>query len=90
MRKLFAITKTIAKWRHYLLGRQFIIKIDHRSLKYLMDHVIQTLEQHQYLSKLLGFNCAIVYKLDGDNIVADALSRIEGEQDTKNLVLVAS
>ena len=47
MRELFAITEAIAKWRHYLLGRECIINTDHRSHKHLMDQVIQTPKQHQ-------------------------------------------
>ena len=82
--ELFAIIEAVAKWRHYLLGRQFIIKTNHRSLKHLMDHVIQTPKQHHYLSKLLGFNYTIVYKPGRDNVVADALSRVVGEQFSDN------
>ena len=74
VRELFAISKVVVKWRHYLLGSQFIINTDHRSLKHLMDHVIQTPEQHYYLSKLLGFNYTIVFKPGKENSVADALS----------------
>ena len=84
VRELFAIIEAVAKWRHYLLGRQFIIKTDHRNLKHLMDQVIQTPEQHHYLSKLLGFNYTIVYKPGRDNVVADALSRVVGEQFSDN------
>ena len=50
VQELYAITKVVAKWRHYLLTSQFVIKTDHRSLKHLMDQVIQTPEQHHYLS----------------------------------------
>ena len=77
VRELFAITKIVAKWRHNLLGRTFTIRIDHRSLKRFTDQVIQTLEQHQYLTKLLGFNYTIVYKPSRKNNVANALSIIE-------------
>ena len=81
VRELFAITAAVAKWRHYLLGITFVIKTDHRSLKHLMDQVIQTPEQHQYLSKLLGFNYTIVYKPEKEIIDVDALSRIEEDRE---------
>jgi len=29
-------------WKHYLEYDQFIIKIDHESLKYLLEHKIHT------------------------------------------------
>jgi len=44
MRELSVITATIKKWRQYLLGHQFIILADHRSLKELLTQVIQTPE----------------------------------------------
>ena len=40
-----------------------------------MSQVIQTPEQHYYLSKLLGFDYTIQYKVGSSNAVADALSR---------------
>lgn len=50
--------------------------MDHKSLKQLISQVIQPLEQHVYLSKLLGYDLQIQYKIGKTNIVADALSRI--------------
>jgi len=41
-----------------------------------MSHVIQTLEQQIYLSKLLGYDYTIQYKSSVSNVVADALSRV--------------
>lgn len=41
------------KWRHYLLGRHFLIETDQKSLKELMGQVVQTPNQHYHLSKLL-------------------------------------
>jgi len=40
-----------------------------------MTQVIQTPEQHYYLSKLLGYDYSIQYKSGASNVVADALSR---------------
>ena len=80
VRELFAIMESVAKWRHYLLGREFTIRTDHRSLKHLMEQIVQTPKQHHYLSKLLGFNYIIAYKPGKENSVADALSRIKEGQ----------
>lgn len=55
VRELYAITQAVMKWRHYLLGRPFIIQTDHRSLRELVRQVIQTPEQQFYLAKLMGF-----------------------------------
>ena len=67
VKELFAITTAVAKWRHYLLGRTFVIRTDHRSLKHLMDQVIQTPEQHQYLSKLLNTTAYALFRIEEDN-----------------------
>ncbi|GKF87745.1 ty3-gypsy retrotransposon protein, partial [Tanacetum coccineum] len=45
VREMHAITVAVAKWRHYLLGRQFLIVTDHKSLKDLLTQTIQTPEQ---------------------------------------------
>ena len=42
VRKLYAITQAVAKWRHYLLGKLFLIKTDQQSLKELMSQTVQT------------------------------------------------
>ena len=74
-RELHAIVAAIRRWRQYLLGRPFTILTDHKSIRELMTQVIQTPEQHYYLSKLLRYDYSIQYKPGASNVVADALSR---------------
>lgn len=76
IRELYAITESIMKFRQYLLGREFIIRTDHRSLKELLTQVIQTPEQQRFLRKLMGFHFIVEYKPGKDNIAADSLSRV--------------
>ena len=45
VRELHAITTIVPKWRQYLLGHKFTILTDHKSLRELMNQVIQTSEQ---------------------------------------------
>jgi hypothetical protein len=75
VRELYAISEAIAKFRHYLIGHQFVIRTDQKSLKALNDQAIQTPEQQLWLHKFLGYNFTIEYKPGKDNVAADALSR---------------
>ncbi|KAJ1700964.1 hypothetical protein LUZ63_000743 [Rhynchospora breviuscula] len=76
VRELFAVQSAVAKWRQYLLGNNFIIRTDHRSLQNMLKQTIQTPEQQQFLSKLVGYSYSIEYKSGPSNDVADALSRV--------------
>lgn len=75
-RELFAITEALGKFRQYLLGHQFIIRTDQKSLRSLLDQSLQTPEQQAWLHKFMGYGFKIEYKPEKDNVAADALSRI--------------
>lgn len=77
--ELMAVIMVVQKWRYYLLGHKFVIKIDHEALKHLMEQKLTTLLQHKWLSKLLGYDYYVVYKKGKDNLAADALSRCTEE-----------
>ncbi|KAL4569364.1 hypothetical protein LXL04_025000 [Taraxacum kok-saghyz] len=77
IRKLYAITEAIKKWRQYLVGQKFRVFTDHHSLKHLLTQTIQTPEQQKWLTKLMRYTFELHYKPGKQNKVADALSRIE-------------
>jgi hypothetical protein len=56
-----------------------VVKTDHYNLKYLLDERLATIPQHQWVSKLMGFDFAVEYKSGARNTVADALSRCSEE-----------
>ncbi|KAL0462689.1 UNVERIFIED_CONTAM: Retrovirus-related Pol polyprotein from transposon.6 [Sesamum latifolium] len=61
-KELLAVVTAIVKWRPYLIGRYFFIKIDHQSLKYLMEQRVSTPSQQRWISKLMGYDYTICYK----------------------------
>lgn len=79
-KELLAVIFAVQKWRHYLLTQHFIIRTDQRSLKYLLEQRLNTLIQQQWLPKLLEFDYEIQYKKGKENLVADALSRVQGSE----------
>ncbi|RVW17875.1 Transposon Ty3-I Gag-Pol polyprotein [Vitis vinifera] len=84
-KEMFAIVQAIRTWRPYLLGRKFYIQTDQHSLKYLLEKRIVTPEQQKWVSKLLGYDYEITYKLGRENFVADALSRLIGSPSLNTL-----
>ena len=75
---MVAIVEAIRTWRPYLLGQKFYIQTDQRSLKYLLEQQITTLEQQEWVAKLLGYDYEIKYRPGRENSVADALSQKQG------------
>lgn len=63
-----------------MLTNHFVIKTDQRSFKYLLEQRLNTPIQKKWLPKLLEFDYEIQYKQGQDNVVADALSRVEGAE----------
>jgi hypothetical protein len=79
-RELVRLVYTVCHWCPYLWGRSFLIKTDQYSLKFLLDHGLSTIPQHQWASELLGFDFHVEFKPGATNVVADALSRRDTEE----------
>ena len=45
-KELFALVRSVEKWKHYLMGKETIIHIDHQALQYL--HSQTKLQQSRY------------------------------------------
>lgn len=78
-RELLAVYLAIRHFRHHLEGRQFHVLTDHKPLTYALNsrsdrHSPRQAHQLDYISQ---FTSIIRHVHGMDNVVADALSRIE-------------
>ena len=73
--ELAIVVMALKLWRHYLVGRQFELKSDHRSLEYIFTQ--KDLDAHQrHWSKLFSdYDFKISFFKGKENKVVDALSR---------------
>jgi hypothetical protein len=82
-RELIRLVLVVCHWRPYLWGHPFLIRTDHFSLKFLLDQKLSTIPQHQWASKFLGFNFRVEYKHGSTNVIADALSRRDTDEEAQ-------
>ena len=62
-------------WRHYLIGRKFLLMSDNISLKYLFDQQNLNAIQSIWLSFLREYEFEIKHIKGKENKVVDSLSR---------------
>jgi hypothetical protein len=72
---LFAIVQVVKKWKHYLLGKETIIHMDHQPLQYLQSQSkMQQVRHYKWLGFLQQFHLLIKYKKGAMNKLANMLS----------------
>lgn len=76
-KELLAIVWATSYFRPYLYGKRFIIRTDHKPLKWLFSLKHQNSKLLRWRLKLEEYEYDIEYKKGKNNNVADALSRIE-------------
>lgn len=75
--ELLAIIHCLKIWKCYLMGVDFIIYTDHASLKYIQTQKVLSPRVTRWLDLLSQFSFKIEYRPGKENVVADALSRLE-------------
>ena len=83
-KELLAMVTFTKFFKHYLLGKEFVLRTDHGSLRWL--HNFQDLEGQlaRWVEQLARFNYKIVHRPGKQHVNADALSRLPAfVQDTE-------
>jgi hypothetical protein len=82
--ELATIVHALKMWRHYLLGKKFVLMTDHSGLRHLFDQPKLNVRQARWMALLSEFDFEIKHIRGKTNRVVDALSR-----STKLIHLVA-
>ncbi|RDY07914.1 hypothetical protein CR513_07914, partial [Mucuna pruriens] len=70
-----AQAQSLQTWQHYLMLKEFVIHIDHKSLKHLKRKRNLNKRHAKWLEFIKQFSYVIKYKKGKENVVVDALSR---------------
>ena len=72
--ELAAIVHALKMWRHYLLGRRFVLMTDHGGLRYLFDQPKLNVRQARWMALFSEFDFEIKHIKGKENRVVGALS----------------
>ncbi|WMV17938.1 hypothetical protein MTR67_011323, partial [Solanum verrucosum] len=72
-KELYALVRALATWQHYLWPREFVVKTDHESLKYLKSQGKLSRRHAKWVEFIETFPYVIAYKQGKENVVADVL-----------------
>jgi len=74
-RELLAVVYFTRQYRHYLLGKRFLVRTDHNALRWLFTFKSPGDQLARWLEELSQFDMDILYRKGEKHVNADALSR---------------
>lgn len=79
-KEMLAIMRALHRWRVDLIGSEFTVYTDHRTLENFSTQKDLSRRQARWMEFLAQYDCKIVYVKGPDNTVADALSRTDFDE----------
>ena len=92
-KELLAVVRFTRQFRHYLLGRNFVVRTDHSSLTWLLRFKQPQGQLARWLEELSQYHMEVRHRAGSKHINADALSRMPVDspcQDFKTEVNLAT
>ena len=78
-KELLSVVKFCRHFRHYLLGRRFLLRTDHNSLVWLMRFKHIEGQLARWLEELAQYNMEIIHRPGKKHTNADGMSRLRDE-----------
>lgn len=78
---LLAVVRFTRQFRHYLLGRRFVVRTDHSSLTWLLNFKEPQGQLARWLEELSQYNMIVEHRPGKKHENADALSCIQSEHE---------
>ena len=75
-KELLAVVRFTRQYRHYLLGRKFLVRTDHNSLTWLLRFKYIEGQLARWLAELSQFDMTVIHRPGVRHGNADALSRV--------------
>ena len=79
-RELLAVVRFTRQYRHYLLGRKFLLRTDHNSLTWLLRFKYIEGQFARWIEELSQFDMTVLHRPGTKHGNADGLSRIPDEE----------
>ena len=80
-KEAYAIVESVRKWKHFLAGKHFLIITDQRAVSFLFDvkfkGKIKSDKILRWRMELASYSFDIKHRPGKENVVADALTRVE-------------
>jgi hypothetical protein len=86
-KELLAVVYFLKQYRHYLLGRQFIVRTDHHALKWIFQLKDPTGQIARWQERLTDYNFEIIHRPGKKHGNADGLSRRPEDENTAESVV---
>ena len=80
-KELLAVIKSVEHFKQFLYGKEFVIKTDHHPLTSITTKSKPSVRLGRWLSELADYQFRIEHKKGAENILADALSRLNLPND---------
>jgi hypothetical protein len=73
-KELYTLVRCLETWQYYLLSKEFVIHLDHESLRHLKGQLKLKHRYANWSEFIDSFPYIVKYKKDKDNVVVDVLS----------------